>query len=132
MSLLDKSGFDMLTNVLFDMNNTGNFSLSILTDKDGLPIVSASSDGSVPEKQAAVIGFIRKSSVQVSKLLGWEELEEITYSFSNGFILVNRPFFVKDNQLTLASIVKNKEGQFRDIMTMAITEIQKAWEFYWK
>jgi predicted regulator of Ras-like GTPase activity (Roadblock/LC7/MglB family) len=132
MSLLDKSGFDMLTNVLFDMNNTGNFSLSILTDKDGLPIVSASIDGSVPEKQAAVIGFIRKSSVQVSKLLGWEELEEITYSFSNGFILVSRPFFVKENQLTLASIVKNKDGQYREIMTMAITEIQKAWEFYWK
>ncbi len=132
MSLLEKSGFDMLTNVLFDMNNTGDFSLSILTDKDGLPIVSASSDGSVPEKQAAVIGFIRKSSVQVGKLLGWEELEEITYSFSNGLVLVSRPFFVKDNQLTLASIVKNKDGQFRAIMTMAITEIQKAWEFYWK
>lgn len=132
MSLLDKSGFDMLTNVLFDMNNTGDFSLSILTDKDGLPIVSASSDGSVPEKQAAVIGFIRKSSVQVSKLLGWADLEEITYTFSNGFILVSRPFYVKDNQLTLASIVKNKDIHYREIMTMAITEIQKAWDFYWK
>lgn len=132
MTLLEKSGFDMLTNVLFDLNNSGNFSLSILTDKDGLPIVSASSDGTVPEKQAAVIGFIRKTSVQVSKLLGWSELDEITYTFANGHILVNRPFFVKENQLTLASIVNNKDSKYQDLMSMAIVEIQKAWEFYWK
>lgn len=132
MTLLEKSGFDMLTNVLFDLNNSGNFSLSILTDKDGLPIVSASSDGTVPEKQAAVIGFIRKTSVQVSKLLGWAELDEITYTFANGHILVSRPFFVKENQLTLASIVNNKDSKYQDLMSMAIVEIQKAWEFYWK
>lgn len=132
MTLLEKSGFDMLTNVLFDLNNSGNFSLSILTDKDGLPIVSASSDGTVPEKQAAVIGFIRKTSVQVSKLLGWAELDEITYAFANGHILVSRPFFVQENQLTLASIVNNKDSKYQDLMSMAIVEIQKAWEFYWK
>ena len=132
MNLLEKSGFDMLTNVLFDMNNNGKFPLSILTDKDGLPIVSAANDGAVPERQAAVIGFIRKTSLQVSKLLGWTELEEITYSFSNGYILVNRPFNVKDMQLTLATIVTDKQVPYRDVMTLAITEIQKAWEFYWK
>ena len=63
MSLTAKSGFDMLTNILYDMNNNGKFPLSILTDKDGLPIVSAANDGSIPEKQAAVIGFIRKTSL---------------------------------------------------------------------
>ncbi len=132
MTILEKSGFDMLTNILFDINNTGKFTLSILTDKDGLPIVSASNDGVVPEKQAAVIGFIRKTSVQVSKLLGWTELEEIVYSFGNGYILVSRPFYATDNQLTLATIVSDKSKPYHEIMTMAITEIQKAWEFYWK
>jgi predicted regulator of Ras-like GTPase activity (Roadblock/LC7/MglB family) len=132
MTLLEKSGFDMLTNVLFDMNNTGKFPLSILTDKDGLPIVSAANDGAVPEKQAAVIGFVRKTSLQVSKLLGWSELEEISYAFSNGYILVSRPFYVKDNQLTLATIVTDSKVQYHSIMSQAITEIQKAWEFYWK
>ena len=132
MSLLEKSGFDMLTNVLFDMNNTGKFPLSILTDKDGLPIVSAANDGVVPERQAAVIGFIRKTSDQVSKLLAWPELDEISYSFTNGYILVSRPFHARDNYLTLATIVTDKNVQYRNVMSLAITEIQKAWEFYWK
>lgn len=127
-----KSGFDMLTNILYDMNNNGKFALSILTDKDGLPIVSAAYDGSIPERQAAVIGFIRKTSLQVCKLLGWKDLDEITYAFANGSILVNRPFNVKDNQLTLATIVTDKTHPYRDVMSLAINEIQKAWEFYWK
>jgi predicted regulator of Ras-like GTPase activity (Roadblock/LC7/MglB family) len=132
MNLIAKSGFDMLTNILYDMNNNGKFPLSILTDKDGLPIVSAANDGSIPEKQAAVIGFIRKTSLQVSKLLGWKDLNEITYSFSNGTILVNRPFNVKDNQLTLATIVTDITVPYHEVMTLAIAEVQKAWEFYWK
>lgn len=122
----------MLTNVLFDMNNTGKFPLSILTDKDGLPIVSAANDGTVPEKQAAVIGFVRKTSLQVSKLLDWPDLAEISYTFANGHVLVSRPFYVKENQLTLAVIATDPKIQYREIMSLAITEIQKAWEFYWK
>ena len=132
MAVQEISGSEILSNILMEMNLNGKFPISVLTDKEGLPIASASTDGTDPERQSAVVAFIQKTSIQVTKQLGFKDLDEISFSYANGQHLISRPFNVKDNVLTLAIIVTDRDQPYRRAIKTAIAEIQKVWDFYWK
>ena len=132
MPAQEKSGSDLLESILFEMNGIGKFPRSVLTDKEGLPIASASTDGSNADRQSAVVAFIQKTSMQASKQLGFKELDEISLSYTDGQHLVILPFNVKDNGLTLAVIVTDRDQPYRKVTNNAIVEIIKVWDYYWK
>jgi len=126
------SGNDLLESVLFEMNGIGKFPRSVLTDKEGLPIASASTDGSNADQQSAVVAFIQKASIQASKQLGFAELDEITFSYIDGQQLVILPFNVKGKVILLSVIVTDRDQPYRKVTNNAIAEIIKVWDYYWK
>lgn len=132
MPAQSNSGFDLLESILFEMNGIGKFPRSVLTDKEGLPIASAASDGSNADRQSAVVAFIQKAAIQASKQLGFAELDEITFSYRDGQQLVILPFKVKDKVLILTAIVTDRNQPYRKITSTAIAEIIKVWDYYWK
>jgi predicted regulator of Ras-like GTPase activity (Roadblock/LC7/MglB family) len=126
------SGFDLLESILFEMNSIGKFPKSVLTDKEGLPIASAASDGSNADRESAVVASIQKTAIQVSKQLGFTELDEISFSYHDGQQLVIIPFNVKDKVLILTATVTDRNQPYRKITNNAIVEIIKVWDYYWK
>lgn len=126
------SGFDLLESILFEMNGIGKFPRSVLTDKEGLPIAAAASDGSNADRQSAVVAFIQKAAIQASKQLEFAELDEISFNYKDGQQLVILPFNVKDKGLILTTIVTDRNQPYRKITSNAISEIIKVWDYYWK
>ena len=126
------SGFDLLESILFEMNGIGKFPKSVLTDKEGLPIAAAASDGSNADRQSAVVAFIQKAAIQASKQLEFAELDEISFNYKDGQQLVILPFNVKDKGLILTTIVTDRNQPHRKITSNAISEIIKVWDYYWK
>jgi predicted regulator of Ras-like GTPase activity (Roadblock/LC7/MglB family) len=122
-----QSGADILLGILNNMNHEANFPMSVLTDKEGLPIASAFSNGADPEKQSAVVAFLQKTAVQVSKQLGMDEIDEISFSYVDGQHLVCRPFNIETNRLILAIIVTDRDQSYRRITNRAISEIRNIW-----
>lgn len=55
MNKEELSGTEVLTKILTEMNAKSGFPISVLTDKDGLPIAWASTSGDNPERQSAVV-----------------------------------------------------------------------------
>ena len=126
------SGFDLLESVLFEMNGIGKFPRSVLTDKEGLTIASASNDATITDRQSAVVASIQKAAIQASKQLGFAELDEISFSYNDGQHLVILPFNVKDKVILLSVIVTDRDQHYRKVTNNAIAEIIKVWDYYWK
>lgn len=125
------SGALEINKLLSTMNTDGGFAISILTDAQGLPIASAASAGIDPDRQAAVVAFMQKAALQVSKQLGMGATDEISLYDSEGQRLVCRPFTVCGYELVLATMVGSSQKSYRRITNSAISEIGHIWSHYW-
>ena len=132
MNKEERSGTEVLTNILTEMNVESGFPISVLTDKEGLPIAWASSAGDNPEKQSAVVAFVQKASNQVSKQLDLSEAEEIAFTYANGQHFICRPFSIDENGFILAITLASRDQNYRRATNLAIAEIKKMWKQYWK
>jgi len=126
------SGSAQLTSLLSQINSEGEFPISVLTDHQGLSIAWAASNGMDPERQSAVVAFIQRAAVQVSKQLGMAETDEISFFDTNGQHLVCRPFQVDDLGLILAVIVPDRGHRYRRATNRAVREICRIWKTFWK
>ena len=125
------SGSSQLTHLLENMNQEGNFPISVLTDQQGLVIASAASSGLDPERQSAVVAFIQKAAVQVSKQLGMAKTDEVSLYDVNGQRLVCRPFCVNGFDLILAVIVPDRAHSHRRATNRALRDIRHTWKKFW-
>jgi predicted regulator of Ras-like GTPase activity (Roadblock/LC7/MglB family) len=125
------SGALEINQLLATMNESGGFAISILTDAQGLPIASAAAPGIDPDRQAAVVAFMQKAAIQVSKQLGMGTTDEISLYDSDGQRLVCRPFNVHGYDLVLATMVGSNQKSYRRITNSAISEIGHIWSHYW-
>lgn len=123
-----KSGSEILANILRNMNQQGNFPMSVLTDKEGLPIASAFSNGSDPDRQSAVVAFLQKTAIQVSRQLGMEEIEEISFRYVDGQHLVCRPVNIDTSKLILAFIISDRDQSYRRTTNHAVAAIRQVWK----
>ena len=127
-----KSGSSELHKLLADMNQTGGFPISVLTDLNGLPIAAAAKNGLDPERQSAVVAMAQKMAAQVGKQLGMAQADEISLYDANGQRLVCRPFSTKSHNLILAIIVSERQRSYRRITNQTIGEICKVWTEFWE
>ena len=123
----DKTGSEQLSNILADMNTQGGFLVSVLTDREGLPIASATAvDGESPEMQAAVVALIQKSALQTAKV-NMDETDEVSVFDRQGRRLVCRPFQIGDRALALAVMVPHHKS-YRRLTQQAIAAVQQVWK----
>ena len=126
------SGSSQLNNLLANMNIQEDFPISILTDAQGLTIAWAASEGIDPERQSAVVAFVQKTAVQVSRQLGMASTDEISLFDANGQKLVCRPFTIDNDTMILAVMVADRNNSYRRVTNHAIHEIRRIWKIFWK
>lgn len=122
-----KSGSSRLSEILQEMNEAGGFSISVLTDRHGFPLASASRAGDDPDTQSAVVALIQKTATQASNQLGIGQTDEITLFDNDGNRLVCRPFQVNEHQLILAVRIDDRRKAYRRLTNQAIRKIAQAW-----
>ena len=120
------SSNDSLIQLLEEMNQSGDFLVSMITDQNGLPIVFANREGFDPERQSATIAMVKKTITQNEKRLGISETKEINIVDAEGHLLVCRSFIVNGNELTLAVLMANRMQSYRRITSHAISEISRT------
>jgi predicted regulator of Ras-like GTPase activity (Roadblock/LC7/MglB family) len=119
------SGSTRLAGILHNLNSLGGFSISVLTDRDGLLLASACSPDWDSEKQAAVVAVIQRAAQQTEGVeMG--RADEVTVRDSQGRRLVCRPFAVMDRVLILGVLAENGRA-YRRATNDAVREIRRTW-----
>ena len=127
-----RSGAEQLNKLLADMNFKEDYPISVLTDAQGLTVAWAANQGMDPERQSAVVAFVQKTAVQVSKQLGMASTDEISLFDMNGQKLVCRPFTIDGTTLILAVMVADRNTSYRRATNHAIYEIRRIWKTFWR
>ena len=121
------SGSSELNQLLETLNREGGFSISVVTDAQGLAIASASSNGLDPDRQSAIVALVQKTILQVGKRLGMTETEEISLFTADGQRLICRFFKTDEHDLILAITIPDKKLSYRRLTSQAISEIRRIW-----
>ena len=116
-----------IAKILADMNKKGEFSIAVLTNRDGFPIASAALPDQDPLKQAAVVALIQKTAAQVSAQLGMTQTDEISLFDNEGQRLVCRPFTANGHELILAVLIPSKIQSYRRLTNNMVAAIQRRW-----
>lgn len=115
-----------MSRILAETNEKGKFITSIVTDREGFPIASASDASQSPEVQAALVGIIQRVTNQASEQLGISATTEFSLFDANGNLFVCRPFVASGIDMVLAFLIPGKDQPYRRLMSQTITAIQQA------
>jgi predicted regulator of Ras-like GTPase activity (Roadblock/LC7/MglB family) len=126
------SGTKDLNNILASLNKEGGFSVSLLTDEQGLAIASASEETTDSDTQSAVVAMVKKNVLQVGKRLSMAQAEEMMLHTVDGQRLIVRFFNANHHNLILAITVPNKSQSYRRLTSQAIADIRRVWSQYWE
>lgn len=126
------SGSDALAQVLQHLNHEGKFSISILTDEQGLAIASACENGFDPDRQAAVAALVQRAIGQAGLRLGMAQIDEMIFYTTENERLVCRFFNAQGHSLILAVTIIGKEQTYRRLMKQTITQVREVWVKYWE
>ncbi|MGB8647203.1 MAG: roadblock/LC7 domain-containing protein [Anaerolineae bacterium] len=118
-------GTTKLTQMLAEMNAEGGFEIAVLTDKDGLPIASATIPGEDTDRQSAVVALVQRTAVQVSDRLGMAATDEISVFDAQGRRLVCRPFDINGHEMILAVLIPDKQKKYRRLTNQAVLAIRQ-------
>ncbi len=110
-----------------EINTEGSFVHSILSDDQGLPIVSSFSDSLESENQAAVISIIQKLSNKISDQFQFSKTSEFILHDVDGKSLIIKPFEAGDAKLILSVLIPNRNTPYRRITGKAIRQIKSLW-----
>lgn len=124
---MTKTNSSEISQLLVEMNRAGGFLVSVLTDREGFPIASASANGQNSDTQAAVVALAQKTVNQVRDHLGMAGMDEFTLFDEKGQRLVCRPFSVNDRELILAVLSPDKGKAYRRLTNQAVLAIQRMW-----
>lgn len=133
MTLEEKqSTTDTLTKLLEDMNQAGDFLVSMVTDINGFPVVYATREGIDTERLSATISMVKKTISQNEKRLGISATSEISIVDSDGLLLICRSFTARSHELTLAVLMANRQQSYRRITSHTMNEVSRVWSKNWK
>lgn len=114
-----------ISKILVEINEKGKFLASIVTDREGFPIASASTAKHSPEIQAALVGIIQRVTSQASEQLGISATTEFSLFDANGNLFVCRPFTASGIDMVLAFLIPGKDQSYRRLMAQTIAAIQE-------
>jgi len=120
--------FQDLVDILNRLNTEGEFVASVLTDIDGIPLVSAiTGERDLTEPLAAVVPLVRQSVQRSNEQAGLAEANEVVVNNSDGARLVSRFFQVEGRVFILVCVVPVKRP-YRKVMNIAIQGINRLWQ----
>jgi len=119
----ETNGRITLANVLTEMNDAGDFKISVLTSKEGLPIATAPPDHD-SDLAAAMMALLQKVSNDAQSQIGMAPVDEVTIRDQNDFRLVCRHITVGQEELILSAIVP-PDHPYRRVTNRALKHIHQ-------
>jgi predicted regulator of Ras-like GTPase activity (Roadblock/LC7/MglB family) len=120
--------YSALADVLKNLVSQGEFTIAVLTDKNGLPLASSDGDQMASEAQSAVVAQVQSVVIRVLGHLSMAAPDEISFNDVNGRKLVCRQFVVNNNEVVyLAVLIPSRLKSHRKLMNQAIHTIEKIW-----
>jgi predicted regulator of Ras-like GTPase activity (Roadblock/LC7/MglB family) len=120
--------FSDVETLLREMNEQGQFIMSVLTDGDGLPIAAATRTGDRVHDHSAVAAFlVQRTARQVQSQLDMGQPDEVSIADQGQRRLVCRPFQVQGQSLILAVMVPDRRS-YRRLTNQTIRTIQRGWK----
>ncbi len=117
-----------LADILKNLMAQGEFSLAVLTDRNGLPIASSDGDQNSSEAQSAVVAQIQNVVIRALGNISMSTPDEISLNDVDGRKLVCRQFTGGDGPVYLAILIPNRVKPYRKAMNQAIRSIQRVWD----
>ena len=111
--------------ILTELSQLGSFDAAILATSAGLPIATSPSSLDA-QLTAAMVAMLRKVSKDARAELGMDELDEVSLYDRKRSRLACRFFWVDQEELILALLVK-EGARYRRLSGHAIRRIQQAW-----
>ncbi|HOU24062.1 MAG TPA: roadblock/LC7 domain-containing protein [Anaerolineae bacterium] len=111
--------------ILTELSGLGSLDAAILATSAGLPIATSPSSLDA-QLTAAMVAMLRKVSKDARAELGMDELDEVSLYDRKRSRLACRFFWVDQEELILALLVK-EGARYRRLSGHAIRRIQQAW-----
>lgn len=124
----ERAGPMSLSDIVTEMHADGDFSISVLASKEGLPIATAPR-GHNSDLAAAIIALLQKVSDETQGELGMASVDEVTIRDQDRLRLVCRNFFAGKEELILAALVP-PDHYYRHVTNQAIKRIQESLEVH--
>jgi len=112
-----------LEKILYEMNETGKFQVSVLTSTEGLPITTVPADYN-SDLAAAMVALLQRVSNDAQGQLGMAQVDEITIRDRNHARLVCRYLVVGRERLILAAMIPPGRP-YRRATNRAIRQIRR-------
>jgi len=122
------AGTTKLSQILEELNASGQFAMSVLADSDGLPIAYAAAPGQSADKESAVAALMQRVSSQAREQLGMAETNEIVVYDAAGRRLICRPLTINGNGMILAIIVPQRDQSYRRALKRAVEQLKQMWQ----
>jgi predicted regulator of Ras-like GTPase activity (Roadblock/LC7/MglB family) len=119
--------YSTLADILKDLTQGGDFSIAVLTDRNGLPIASSDGDQVTSEAQSAVVAQIQNVVIRALGNISMSTPDEISLNDVDGRKLVCRQFSGGDGAVYLAVVMPNRSKPYRKAMNRAIRLVQQVW-----
>ncbi|MBN1936826.1 MAG: hypothetical protein JW934_19350 [Anaerolineae bacterium] len=114
-----QTSLDLVQKQLAIMNQLGNFKISVLADRDGLPIAWTCQKAESPERYSAAVALLNRTLDQVKSQLAWPKIDEIAIADEYGDRLVCRTANIDQQMLSLVVLVP-KYQRYRRVMNQAL------------
>ena len=111
--------------ILKDMNETGQFNASFLVDAEGLPIAAVTS-GYDTDTAAAMASMVRNAIVRLQTGINLAEADEVTTRTHDKMRLISRYFKLGEEALILV-VISPPNRSYRKLTSQAIKAIQSTW-----
>jgi len=112
-----------LKEILYAMNEAGEFQISVLTSTEGLPIATAPASYN-SDLTAAMVALIQRVSNDAQSQLGMKDVDEVTIHDRARIRLVCRYIFAGREKLILAAMVPPGRS-YRRVTNHAVRQIKR-------
>jgi predicted regulator of Ras-like GTPase activity (Roadblock/LC7/MglB family) len=116
---------ELFEEVLYTMNQQGNFEAAVLSVKDGMPLASSPAHYE-DEMAAAMVTLLNEAAKKISRALRLPQMDEISIVGDDRTRLVCR-YFTVDGRELLLTVLAPPDRAYRRFTNKTIKAIRRIW-----
>jgi predicted regulator of Ras-like GTPase activity (Roadblock/LC7/MglB family) len=116
---------ELFEEILYTMNQQGNFEAAVLSVKDGMSLASSPAHYK-DEMAAAMVTLLNEAAKKISRALRLPQMDEISIVGDDRTRLVCR-YFAVDGRELLLTVLAPPDQAYRRLTKQAIKEITRIW-----
>ena len=115
----------LFEDILYTMNQQGNFEAAVLSAKDGMPLASSPAHYE-DEMAAAMVTLLNEAAKKINRELRLPQMDEISMVGDDRTRLVCR-YFTVDGRELLLTVLTPPDQAYRRLTNQTIKKIKRIW-----